>query len=126
AARNVNGTVIMYADHITESMQRAIGETNRRRAIQAEFNRQHDITPQTIQKAIATRWAEAAEADYVDLSTVAEDAEDYVALSDIPKRVASLQKEMRDAAGKLEFERAAQLRDQIQRLQAQELTLRGS
>ncbi len=126
AARNVNGTVIMYADGMTASMQRAITETNRRREIQAAFNREHGITPQTIQKAIATRWAEAAEADYVDLPSVAEESEEYLPVAEIPKRVAALQKEMRDAAGKLEFERAAELRDQIRRLQDRELALRGS
>jgi excinuclease ABC subunit B len=124
AARNVNGTVIMYADHVTHSMQRAIMETNRRREIQAAFNREHGITPQTIQKAIATRWAEAAEADYVDLASVAEEPEEYLSLAEIPKRVAALHKEMRDAAGKLDFERAAELRDQIRRLQDRELALR--
>jgi excinuclease ABC subunit B len=126
AARNVNGTVIMYADQITESMQRAISETARRRQAQEAFNREHGITPQTIQKAIATPWAEAAEADYVDLPSVGETAEEYLALSDIPKRVTALQKEMREAASRLEFERAAELRDRIQRLQAQELALRGA
>ena len=126
AARNVNGTVIMYADRITESMQRAIDETNRRRTIQEAYNREHGITPQTIQKAIASSWAEMAEADYVDLSGVAEEGAEYVSLAEIPKRVASLQKEMRDAASKLEFERAAELRDRIQKLQAQELALRGA
>jgi excinuclease ABC subunit B len=125
AARNVNGTVIMYADHVTESMQRAITETDRRRTVQAAFNREHGITPQTIQKAIATRWAEVAEADYVDLPAVAEAAEEYVPLAEIPKRVAKLHEEMRAAAARLEFERAAELRDRIQRLQAQELALRG-
>jgi len=126
AARNVNGTVIMYADRQTESMRRAIGETDRRRAAQAAFNREHGITPQTIQKAIATPWAEAAEADYVEVPTVAEAAEDYVPLAEIPKRVAALQREMRDAAARLEFERAAELRDRIQHLQNQELALRGA
>jgi excinuclease ABC subunit B len=125
AARNVNGTVVMYADQITASMRRAIDETDRRRAIQAAFNRAHGITPQTIQKAIASRWAEVAEADYVDLPAVNEDAGEYVALQDIPKRVAELQKEMRAAAARLEFERAAELRDQIHRLQERELALRG-
>ena len=125
AARNVNGTVLMYADQITASMQRAISETNRRRAIQAAYNREHNITPQTIQKAIATPWAEIADADYVDLTHVAEAAEDYTPLKDIPKRLAALQKEMRQAATQLEFERAAELRDQIRRLQQHELVLRG-
>ena len=125
AARNVNGTVLMYADQITASMRRAISETNRRRAIQAAYNREHNITPQTIQKAIATPWAEIADADYVDLTHVAEAAEDYTPLKDIPKRLAALQKEMRQAATQLEFERAAELRDQIRRLQQHELVLRG-
>ncbi|MBP1688806.1 MAG: excinuclease subunit [Deltaproteobacteria bacterium] len=124
AARNVNGTVIMYADGITESMRRAITETDRRRTIQQAYNREHGITPQTIQKAIGTPWAEVAEADYVDLPEVAEAAEEYLALAEIPKRIASLQKEMRKAAADLEFERAAELRDRIQQLQRQELALR--
>jgi excinuclease ABC subunit B len=124
AARNVNGTVILYADRVTVSMQRALDETNRRRAIQEAYNREHGITPQTIQKAIATPWAEAAEADYVDLAGVAEEAEEYLKPAEIPKRIAALQKEMRDAASRLEFERAADLRDRIRALQEQELALR--
>jgi len=124
AARNVNGTVIMYADRTTESMRRAIGETNRRRGVQAAYNHEHGVTPQTIQKAIATRWTEVAEADYVDLPVVAEDEETYARVEDIAKKVAALQKEMRDAAGKLEFERAAELRDRIQHLQQLELRMR--
>jgi excinuclease ABC subunit B len=126
AARNVNGTVILYADRVTDSMQRALDETNRRRTIQEAFNREHGITPQTIQKAIATPWAEAAEADYVDLAVVAEEAEEYLKPAEIPKRIAALQKEMRDAASSLEFERAADLRDRIRHLQEQELALRGA
>ena len=126
AARNVHGTVIMYADRVTESMRRALDETRRRRTIQAAYNAEHGIVPQTIQKAIALPWAEAAEADYVDLTEVAESAESYaIALPDIPKRVAALQREMRAAAANLDFERAAGLRDDIQRLQARELALRG-
>jgi excinuclease ABC subunit B len=125
AARNVNGQVILYADQVTDSMRRAIDETNRRRVVQETFNREHDITPQTIQKAIASPWAEAAESDYVDLTRVAETPEEYRSVADIPKRVAALQKEMREAAANLEFERAAALRDEIQRLQQQELALRG-
>jgi len=124
AARNVNGTVIMYADRVTESMQRALGETGRRRTIQAAYNQEHGITPQTIQKAIATPWAEIAEADYVNLPKIAEEAGEYVPVVDLPKRIAALQKEMRAAASQLEFERAAELRDRIQRLQQQELALR--
>ena len=126
AARNVHGTVIMYADRVTESMRRALDETRRRRTIQAAHNAEHGIVPQTIQKAIALPWAQAAEADYVDLTAVADPPESYgVALTDIPKRIAVLQREMRAAAADLEFERAATLRDEIQHLQARELALRG-
>jgi len=124
AARNVGGTVIMYADRVTDSMRRAIDETNRRRAKQEAFNREHGITPQTIRKAIDARLVELAESDYVDLPLAAEEEGEYLSLAQIPKRVASLQKEMRKAAGDLEFERAAELRDEIQRLQERELALR--
>jgi excinuclease ABC subunit B len=111
----------MYADRITESMRRAIDETDRRRGIQLEFNREHGITPQTVKKAIAESWAEA---DYVDLSTVAEESESYIPLDQIPKQIANLEKQMRDAAAQLEFEQAAELRDRIQRLKQQELVFR--
>ena len=124
AARNVNGTVIMYADRVTESMRRAIDETNRRRAVQKAFNEEHGITPQTVQKAISASLIEAAEADYVEVPTVEEEAGEYVPLHEIPGRVAALRKEMRQAAAELEFERAAELRDEIQRLQRMELELR--
>jgi excinuclease ABC subunit B len=122
AARNINGTVIMYADAVTESMRRAIDETNRRRGIQLEFNREHDITPTTVKKAIAESWGEA---DYVDVSTiVAEDSAEYVPLEQLPKQIADLERQMRRAAADLEFEQAAELRDRIQRLRQQELALR--
>ncbi len=124
AARNVNGTVFLYADRVTESMRKAIGETDRRRAVQKAYNEEHGITPQTIHKAISASLIEAAEADYVDLSAVAEEPGEYVALKDIPKRLAALRQQMRQAAADLEFERAADLRDEIQRLQQHELTLR--
>ncbi|HUI28510.1 MAG TPA: excinuclease ABC subunit UvrB [Candidatus Kryptonia bacterium] len=127
AARNVNGTVIMYADHVTDSMRRAIDETNRRRTKQVAFNQEHGITPQTIVKAIDPRLVEIAEADYVDVPIVAEESGEYdLPLEKIPKRIAALQKEMRQAAADLEFERAAELRDQIQHLQQRELDLRGA
>jgi len=125
AARNVDGTVIMYADHTTDSMRKAIDETNRRRVIQLEYNLAHGITPQTIQKAIANPWSEIAAADYPDLPLVAEEAATYGSVADVTKRITALQKDMRDAAAKLEFERAAMLRDEIQHLQQLELSLRG-
>src|SRR5262249_51386258 len=74
AARNVNGTVLMYADAVTESMRRAIDETNRRRAVQQSYNREHGITPQTIRKAIAEPLAAVCEADYLSLPASDEEA----------------------------------------------------
>jgi len=123
AARNVNGKVILYADKITDSMRAAIDETNRRRQIQSEYNAEHGITPQTIVKAIAESLV-PGESDYVDLSEVAESDAEYVAVEDIPERVAELRKRMRKAAADLECEQVAELRDEIQRLQERELALR--
>ncbi len=123
AARNANGTVILYADGITGSMRAAIDETSRRRAVQQAYNTTHGITPQTIQKAIHSPLIDAGEADYVDVPLVAEDEEAYVPPQQIAARVAALRKEMRAASAALEFERAAVLRDQIRRLQARELEL---
>jgi excinuclease ABC subunit B len=124
AARNVDGTVILYAEQMTVSMRRAIDETNRRRSVQQAHNEEHGITPQTIQKAIAESLVHVAESDYVDVTAVAEEAGEYIRLEDIPRRIASLRKEMREAAAALEFERAAVLRDEIQHLQERELALR--
>ncbi len=124
AARNVKGTVILYADQMTQSMRRAVDETQRRRAVQRAFNAEHGITPQTIRKAIAAPLIEVVEADYVDLVAVAEAPAEYIPVSEIPKRVAALRREMREAAAALEFERAAELRDEIQRLEERELALR--
>jgi excinuclease ABC subunit B len=124
AARNVNGTVIMYADNVTDSMRRAIDETDRRRAAQKAFNEEHGITPQTIQKAIAASLIEVAEADYVDVPVVEETGGEYLSPDEIPPRIAALRKEMRQAAADLEFERAAELRDEIQHLQHLDLELR--
>ncbi|GMA50267.1 hypothetical protein GCM10025857_16240 [Alicyclobacillus contaminans] len=111
AARNANGQVIMYADTITDSMRAAIDETMRRRKKQMAFNEQHGITPQTIQKAVrdvieATKAAES-KADYL---TAAERAQ-KLSKSERKALVEKLEKEMKEAAKNLEFERAAELRD---------------
>ena len=120
-ARNVSGRVIMYADTTTLSMQRAIDETNRRRRMQEKFNREHGITPESIRKAIQNVLGSVFEADYYTVSAAGEEGRDYIAPADIPKRVRKLQKEMKAAARELEFERAAELRDEIIRLEALEL-----
>ena len=121
AARNVAGEVILYADAVTESMRQAMGETERRRKIQFEFNRVHGITPETIKKGIPKTLYEISEADYVTVPAVAEEAEGYVPLSEIPQIVRSLEKEMRTAAKELKFEKAAELRDRIRKLKEMEL-----
>jgi excinuclease ABC subunit B len=124
AARNVNGTVILYADTVTDSMRRAIGETNRRRALQEEYNREHGVTPQTVKKAIQESLIEACEADYVTVPVAAEEEEDYRSAEDLARAIARLRKEMREAAQALEFEHAAELRDRLQHLEARELEMR--
>jgi len=127
AARNVHGTVLMYADAVTDSMRKAIDETNRRRAVQTEYNTRHGITPQTIQKAIAEPLAVVCEADYLTVPLVRETLEDEaLAPAEIAARVATLRKEMREAAKQLEFERAAEIRDRIRRLEAQALGVEPS
>jgi excinuclease ABC subunit B len=124
AARNLNGRVILYADTVTESMKRAIEETNRRRRLQSEFNKKHGITPRTIVKAIGTSLVEVYEADYLTVPVAAEQAAEYVTLDKIPQRIQSLRKQMKKASQELDFERAAKLRDEISQLQERELGLK--
>lgn len=108
AARNISGSVIMYADDITDSMQRAISETNRRRKIQLEYNRIHGIVPETVKKAVKdilgdfSQEEKAADAGFSSMS-----------LSELKNIADSLEKKMREAAKKLEFEKAAALRDEM-------------
>ena len=111
AARNVNGKVIMYADGITDSMRYAIDETNRRRGIQMAYNEEHGITPQTVRKAVA---------ELLVVSRAAEGESEGV-LSDEEKRLAiqHLEEQMLEAAGHLEFEKAAELRDKIMELRGE-------
>ena len=116
-ARNVRGTVIMYADKITASMKQAIYETNRRREIQQAYNRVHNITPETIRKDIANIFDFSNEQKKTAKDQVAETLAQYRALDDIDDVIKSLKKEMKQAARELEFEKAADLRDQIKALQ---------
>ncbi len=117
AARNVNGKVILYADRITPSMEAAIRETRRRRKLQEEYNRRHGITPETIKKQIPDLLASIYEADYYTVPVVRELEEEYLSPKEIPGFIERLRKEMKEAASRLEFERAAELRDRIKRLQ---------
>jgi len=124
AARNISGRVIMYADTLTRSMKKAVDETNRRRKLQKEFNQKHGITPETIKKSIQDIMGSVYEADYYTVSAVEEAGGKYVARDEIPKRVEKLRKEMMTAAKELEFERAAELRDEIKKLEELELRYR--
>jgi excinuclease ABC subunit B len=122
AARNVAGKVLLYAEGITPSMARAIEESTRRRIIQEEYNKTHGITPETITKSIRDVLTSVYEADYYTVPMVREEEEGYVAPRELPKAIKQLKKEMREAAERLEFERAAEFRDRIQRLQEAAIT----
>jgi excinuclease ABC subunit B len=126
AARNSEGRVILYGDRITDSMRVTIDETARRRAIQAEYNTVHGITPETIKKRIHDLEYQIAEADYLDLGIAAEEEAVYGDESEIEKTIEKLEKEMKIAAKALEFERAAKLRDNIRALRQKELQLGGT
>ncbi len=116
AARNVNGTVILYADTMTESMRRAMEETERRRRIQEEYNREHGIVPQTIKKGLEDALSRFYEGDYLELDELVADEEKFEDLEELKRAMKQTEKEMREAAKKLEFERAAALRDRLFRL----------
>ncbi len=125
AARNLSGRVLMYADTLTQSMKRAIDETNRRRIIQDNFNREHGITPESIKKSVQDVLSSVYEADYYTVSLAGEEVEEYTSVDDIIKKIKKLQKQMQEAARELEFERAAELRDEIKRLEKVELEYRA-
>jgi excinuclease ABC subunit B len=116
AARNSEGTVILYGDSVTDSMRLALEETGRRRTIQLAYNAEHGITPETVKKRIYDWEDQLADADYVELSRAAETEERYEAHGDLESRVAAMEKEMKAAAKALEFEKAAKLRDAIRAL----------
>ncbi len=120
-ARNVRGRIILYGDVTTRSMEATIRETLRRRKIQEEFNREHNITPESIRKAITDIMNTVYEKDYVTVPLVAEPEFSYITKRDVPKALKKLKKEMLDAAKRLEFERAAEIRDQIIRIEQTEL-----
>ena len=125
AARNSEGKVILYGDMITDSMKATIDETSRRRSLQSDYNVTNGITPETIKKRIFDLECQITEADYVELSLVAEE-EIYGYESDIENSIEKLEKEMKAAAKALKFERAATLRDKIRVLRQRELQVGGS
>ncbi len=122
AARNVDGRVILYADRITGSMERAMRETDRRREKQEAYNAEHGITPQTIKRNIGDIIAHVASKDQVTID-IGEDKPAHMVGHNLRAYIAELEKKMRDAAADLEFEEAGRLRDEIRKLEADELGL---
>ncbi len=123
AARNVDGKVILYADKITGSMERAMAETDRRREKQKAYNAEHGITPASIKKNIADIMGSMYERDHVMVDAgVAEEGREFIG-HNMRAHIQDLEKQMREAAADLEFETAARLRDEIKRLQAVELAV---
>jgi excinuclease ABC subunit B len=120
AARNARSRAILYADRITDSMRRALGETERRREKQTVYNREHGITPQSIVKAIDSTLISIVEADYFKIPLDLDEIEEY-APDKIGDTIKRLEAEMRAAAARFEFERAAELRDKIKYLKDREM-----
>jgi excinuclease ABC subunit B len=125
AARNVEGRVILYADRVTDSMRTAIEETDRRRAKQRAYNEEHGITPETIRKAIASPLAAFLDGPRILEPKAAKGAGVDLQLDQIPGTLKKLRREMQDAAKRLEFEKAAELRDRIRDLERWMMELMG-
>jgi excinuclease ABC subunit B len=121
AARHLEGRAILYADVMTDSMKRAIEETNRRRDIQLQYNRENNVTPQSIIKPIDMSLVRIAEGDYVTVPAEVEESEENLTPETRQKLIADLEVRMREAARKFEFENAARLRDKIKRLRTNDV-----
>jgi excinuclease ABC subunit B len=122
AARNVRGKAILYADTVTDSIRKAMSETERRRALQEAYNREHDITPASIVKHIDDVLSSVYERDYVTVPVVPEERDQFANRAELDAFIRKLESEMREAAANLEFERAATIRDRLKRLRNPELT----
>jgi excinuclease ABC subunit B len=121
AARHVNGEVIMYADTVTGSMQAAIGETERRRVVQGEYNQAHGITPESVRRTIRDLLESVSERDYYTVEVEKAPAPQWESPAALAAHVSELETAMKDAARRLDFERAAELRDRIKALRKVDL-----
>jgi excinuclease ABC subunit B len=119
-ARNLEGRAILYADKMTDSMKRAIDETDRRRAIQVAYNQEHGITPESIIRPLSMSLAGIAESDYVDVTQASEGLPDFKSQDELDAYIAGMEADMREAAKKFEFEKAAKLRDTVRDLRTKE------
>jgi excinuclease ABC subunit B len=122
AARNASGKAILYADKITDSMRRAIDETQRRRKVQEEYNKEHDITPTTIVKSIDATLVTAYEADYFKVPLNFDAFEEY-SPKQLKETIIGMEHEMRQAAKEMQFERAAELRDRLKYLRERQISI---
>jgi excinuclease ABC subunit B len=120
AARNINGCAILYADKMTDSMRRALDETERRRVIQQAFNQENGITPESILRPIDMSLAQILKAEYADVTEQDETTPEFHSQQDLDAFVAKLEMEMRESAKKFEFEKAANLRDRVKELKTKE------
>jgi excinuclease ABC subunit B len=119
-ARNLNGRAILYADRRTDSMKKALGETDRRRAIQEAYNQANGITPESIVRPLEMSLAGIVAADYTDLTGEAEGIPEFKSQEELDAYVVKLESDMREAARRFEFEKAAKLRDTIKELRTKE------
>jgi excinuclease ABC subunit B len=126
AARNVHGRALLYADARTDSMRRAIEETERRRRVQEAYNTEHGITPASIVKNIDDVLSSVYERDYVTIPKAPDERDQFRTQAELDAFIAGLERDMREAAGNLEFERAAAIRDRLRRLRNPDLILASS
>src|SRR5215469_14787022 len=119
-ARNLNGRAILYADNMTDSMKRAMDETDRRRAIQQAYNLEHGITPESISRPLTMSLAGIAEADYVDITQGSDGLPDFKSQDELDQYITNMENDMREAAKRFEFEKAAKLRDTVRDLRTKE------
>ncbi len=120
AARHVNGRAILYADRMTDSMKQAIGETNRRREVQHAYNEEHGITPTSIIRPTDMALAQILKADYADLTEDSDSMPEFKSQDELDAYIVNLESDMREAARKFEFEKAARMRDKVKELRTKE------